>query len=234
MLVDDTFAPQMAYRDALITKKRRDVYICPEEVQALASAVLDELIELLARREDYTCSESTITRPDGVVIDLAGDEPLLVAGRLTQQDLAILVPSNQGHRLGAGLVCFPAHWRLREKLDRSMAGVHRPVDAYTGGIDQRIERIFRALRPEQPLMRANALIYTDPDLHQPEPESSAKTIAPDAPRFVRVERQVLSRLRRAEGILFSIHTYLVRATSLPGNAYQRLLATRPRLSETDG
>ena len=33
--------------------------------------------------------------------------------------------------------------------------------------DAALQRLFDAIRPEQPLMRYNALLYADPTLHQP-------------------------------------------------------------------
>lgn len=234
IIIDDAFTAQMAYRDQLIHGHRTGVYSALPEAAAHAEALLDEVLSLLGRRKDYRFEGGTVVRPDGKAVAIARDDPLVTAARLIQEDLALLVKMGDRHILIGGVLCFPAHWRLSEKIGRTLAGLHAPVEAYSDDMDRRVERVFKMLRADQPLMRANALIYTNPDLHQPFEEANRKEIAPSAPRYVRVERQTLARLQETDGIVFSIHTYQVPASSLSGEAYQALLATRPRLAETDG
>ncbi|MEO1028918.1 MAG: DUF3445 domain-containing protein [Pseudomonadota bacterium] len=234
IIVDDAYDKQMAYRDQLIETRREAVYQIRPEAASHAEALLSELLNLLDARPDYVVSDGQVKRPDGVIIDLASDEPLILAAQLLQEDLALLIKDGDRHILVGGVLCFPAHWRLSEKIGRTLTGLHQPVDAYDEAIGQRVERVFNMLRSEQPLMRANALIYTNPDLHQPFEEINRKQLDQGAPRYVRVERQTLTRLEATGGIVFSIHTYLVQADSLPENAYQSLLETRPKLAATDG
>lgn len=234
VIVDDAFAAQMAYREHLIEERRKVVYQALPSAEHHATAVLEEVTDLLRRRTDYQCAPSSIRRPDGVEVDLTKAPPLVVLGCLIQEDVAILEKVGDEHRLTAGLLCFPAHWRLSEKLGRSLFGVHDPVADYDAGLNRRVERILNMIRPGQPLMRANALIYTNPDLHQPVAEAVTKDIEADQPRYVRVERQTLARLKRTGAIVFSIHTYLMPLSVLPRPAYKRLAATRPRLAPTEG
>lgn len=234
VIVDDAFAAQMAYREHLIEERRNVVHQAVPSAEQHASALLEEVIELLRRRTDYECAPSRIRRPDGVEVDTSKAPPLVVIGRLIQEDIAILEKVGDEHRVTAGLLCFPAHWRLSEKLGRSLFGVHDPVADYDAGLNRRVERILNMIRPGQPLMRANALIYTNPDLHQPVAEAVTKDIEPDQPRYIRVERQTLARLKRTGAIVFSIHTYVMPVSALPRQTYERLAATRPRLAPTDG
>ena len=77
-----------------------------------------------------------------------------------------------------------------------------------------VERMLSAIRVEQPLGRANFLIYTDPELHQPRGEGIGKPIDPTAPRYIRVERQTFRRLPETLAVVFAIHTYVVPETIL--------------------
>ena len=78
-------------------------------------------------------------------------------------------------------------------------------------------------------MRANFLVYTDPDLHQPLPEGVAKRFDVSAPRYIRVERQTLRRLPQTKAIVFAIHTFQTPASTLSATSYARLAALRPEL-----
>jgi hypothetical protein len=92
-----------------------------------------------------------------------------------------------------------------------------------------VERMLSAIRIEQPLGRANFLIYTDPELHQPRGEGIPKPIAPQAERYVRVERQSFRRLPETLAVVFAIHTYIVRASDLSPAAFDELAAFKPDL-----
>lgn len=223
LLQDDVFAAQMAYRDELVADKRGDVYQCRPAGEDGARELLGVLTAELPRiSHGYRLDGHILTRPDGAGIDLANDAPLVSAGRLVQEDFALLKKAGERHVFVGGLVCFPAHWTLSEKIGRSLAGLHAPVDPYDGPMAGRVERIFDNLRVETPLERFNFLLYTNPDLHQPEPETKPKTLAPGAPRFVRVERQTLRRLPETQTIVFAIHTFLVPVQGLPKDTLKQL------------
>lgn len=227
---DEAFAAQMAERDRLIAQAPEAVLATLPEGEALAAELLETLLEDLSGRDGYTLSGTRITRPDGVTVDTRAAHPLAVAGRLVQEDFALLRSTPQGHSLVGGVICFPAHWRLSDKIGRSLAGVHAPADAIDAAMDARLERLLAGLRPERAVMRANVLIYTDPALHQPHPEGVRKVVQAGAARFVRMERQVLRRLPRTAGIAFAIHTYLVAAAAIPKDAVAGLLAHRPEFA----
>jgi len=80
------------------------------------------------------------------------------------------------------------------------------VARYDADIAKRAQRMFDVLRPDQPLWRANALLYEEPELFSPRSERD------DTPHFLgqgsyfRSERQVLRRLPVTGAIVFTIHT----------------------------
>ena len=153
-------------------------------------------------------------RPDGVLVPLDGP-PLLVAGRLVQEDLCLLErPDGQRARPDRRDPLLSVELDAREKLGHGLARIHLPVDRYDETVARRVQRLFDALRPEAPLMRANLLLYSDGDLFNPRPEFARHAPAEGGARFVRVERQVLLRLPVTRAVVFSIHTYMVRPDAL--------------------
>jgi len=210
--VDDAFGPQMAERDRLIAT-------VPDVVHGIFPAAHDAAAELFARVIDhlratpgYLVADDCVTRPDGVTVPLDGP-PLLTLGRLVQEDLCLMQRHADESVLTGAILCFPASWSLAEKLGRPLTGIHAPVTPYTDDIARRVQRMFDAIRVDQPLWRANALVYVDPALHQPRRESDPRTDRRGG-TFLRSERQGFLRLPVSRAVVFSIHTYVVRLGDL--------------------
>ena len=230
LIQDDAYDAQMAYRDALIGSQSDKVHICRSEAMPAAKELLSLLTEELPRyAQGYQYAANQVTRADGTQIKTKQGPPLLICGQLAQEDFAILQKSGDQHIFTGGVICFPAHWSLAEKIDRTLHGLHEPVDTYDQRINDSMERIFNNLRPDAPLARANFLIYTDPDLYQPMSETLDIQRKPGAPRYVRAERQTLRRLPQTGAIIFSIHTYLYPASALTADAHAALAKLRPEL-----
>jgi hypothetical protein len=157
------------------------------------------------------------------VVPLDRDAPLLTLGRLVQEDLCLLEARGAEHVLTGAVLCFPASWTLSQKIGRPLAGIHVPVAGYAGDLARRVQRLFDAIRPEQPLMRFNALLYADPTLHQPRREEEVRTRPPASEKvFLRSERQCLLRLPVTGAVLFSIHTFVVRVADLTADQREGL------------
>jgi hypothetical protein len=233
LLTDEVFAAQMAYRDWLLTHHREDVFAQSPQAEDAAK----ELFELVVTECGFALEGDVILRPDGVSVDLTEAAPLVTAARLTQSDLCILQDREQRgergkdepHILTAGVMCFPSSWKLSEKMGRSLASIHTPVDEYDDRVATSVQRMFKAIRVEQPLWRANFLIYTDPELHQPRGEGISKPIDPTAPRYVRVERQTFRRLPITQAVVFGIQTSVVAAAKLSTEEHNALSKFKPHL-----
>ncbi|HPD93737.1 MAG: DUF3445 domain-containing protein [Rhodobacter sp.] len=213
--VDAAYAGQMAERERLIAT-------CPDAVHGLlpaAVAAARELYDAVLPRLPglgFAPEGGGWRCPDGRHVVPNPAQPLLSLGRLLQEDFCLMQDGPDGHHVLTGaILCFPASWTLAEKLGRGLPGIHTPVAGYAGDLAVRVQRLFDAIRPEAPLWRANALTYADPALHQPRREGQEKppTRGPDG--YVRSERQCLLRLPVSRAVVFSIHTYVVRADSLP-------------------
>ncbi len=221
--VDDAFAGQMAERDRLITQSPGLVHALIDAGRLAAEELFDAVIAKLTVTPGYHIGAGSALRPDGQTVALDRDQPLLSLGRLVQEDLCLLEQDGAEHVLTGACLCFPASWTLAQKIGRPMTAIHQPVEPYTEDIARRVQRLFDAIRPEQPLWRANALVYDDPTLHQPRLEHERRP-APTRRDYLRSERQCLIRLPRSRAVVFSIHTYLVRISDLAPDVRDGLAA----------
>lgn len=202
--VDEAYAAQMAYRAKLIAERPDAVLWCDPKAQAAAREVLSEALLLLPGL-GFEGGESHVNTPDGRSVALDWSAPLRTLGHLVQEDICILQKRGDEHVLTGAVLCFPANWRLAEKVGRPLVGIHDTVDEYDENIARRVQRLFDGVRVGRPLWRFNRLAYAEPDLHQP------RRIADDRPRdFQRSERQCILRLPKSDAVIFTIHTWVVR------------------------
>ena len=223
--VDDAFAAQMALRDALIVEKPEVVLAVLPEGRPAAEELFDMVLARLAVTSGYHLGARAATRPDGVSVPLDRTRPLATLGRLVQEDLCLLEKPGDQHVLTGACLCFPASWSLSEKLGRPLTGIHRTVAVYQPDLARRVQRMFDAIRPGQPLWRMNALVYVNPDLHQPGVEGAPRTDRRNG-QYLRAERQSFVRLPLTGAVLFAIHTCVVRLDSLSGAERAGLDAAR--------
>ncbi|MES2143786.1 MAG: DUF3445 domain-containing protein [Pseudomonadota bacterium] len=211
--VDDAFAGQMAERDRLIVAMPERVHALLPEGQAAAVELYTMVLDKIAGLPGYHCGGNAVVRPDGARVVPDPDQPLLTLGRLVQQDLCLMEAGADGHRLTGAILCFPASWTLAQKLGRPLIGIHDGVVPYSEDVGRRVQRMFDAIRPDQPLWRMNFLTYDDHTLHQPRLEGQRRP-QPVGHFYVRSERQCFVRLPVTRAVVFSIHTYVVRAETL--------------------
>jgi hypothetical protein len=193
--------------------------------RAAAAELYHRVIARLGDTPGYEVGAEVARRPDGVAVPLDADRPLLTLGRLVQEDLCLMQAEGPEHVLTGAVLCFPAGWTLAQKIGRPLTRIHVPVASYDAGIAARVQRLFGAIRPEQPMWRANSLLYDDPSLFQPKPEGQPRP-KPTANAYVRSERQCLLRLPLSRAVVFTIHTCVVRAEDVDQAALAALLALR--------
>ena len=203
------FDMQMALRDVLIRDHRERVVIENDQPSAAAQELYDLVLQTLRQDPGYDVTNAWITRPDGVRVDLDADTPIGTLGRLLQEDLLILQSGPNGHLLTEGVLCFPSGWTLAEKTGRTLGRIHLPVADYTVDIEQRVQRLFDAVRPGKILARANNIHHDNYHLFQPYSESDPRDDTAN-PAYLRAERQCILKLPRSGAAIFSIHSYVVR------------------------
>lgn len=216
LLVDEAFAGQMAERERLLTGRREHVVAVTERGRAAADELLNFVLAWLAEHgAGYTVFADAVRRPDGVTVPVVADDPMGTLGRLVQEDLCLMERQGEEHVLTAAVVCFPASWRLADKIGRPLTTIHTPVPAYDDALARRVQRLFDGVRVGRPLWRFNALSYADAQLHQPERRSvSAGAHTTESHPFIRSERQCVLRLPETRACVFSIHTYVLRRDSI--------------------
>jgi hypothetical protein len=222
--VDDAFAPQMAEKARLIATKGAAVHALTEVARPAAEELLRLVLEHLRQNPQYVVEADAVTRPDGVRVALDLGAPLLTLGHLVQEDLCLMQPDGAEHVLTGALLCFPASWTLSEKIGKPLTAIHVPVQPYDQQMAQRVQRMFDRIRPDTPLWRMNALLYADPALHQPKSELDQRRPRSGERPYLRSEKQCLLRLPDSDAVVFSIHTYLVRASSLTAEEHAALVA----------
>jgi len=209
ILVDNAFDKQMAYADYLLRNNLNSVLLIDTCAEDSARELLSHVLKALMGLDGYLVNSSTVQRPDSVIVKIDWDQALKTARSLVQQDLCIMLPSGDEYVLVGAAMCFPASWTLSEKFMRPMASIHEPVEEYSADLAKRIDRIFKLMRPEQDMWRANWLVYDDPDLHQPRKRHEIRPRNVSKQQWVRVERQSLCKLPNTQAIIFGIHTSVI-------------------------
>lgn len=208
----------LAAKRDLIATRRDDVFRALPEAEAASVELLQLFAAHLPRHYPATY------RRDGErLVNRAGDESwdiaapplhaLDLAGRLVEEDLCLMQPSDGGYRLTAASLCAPNRWRLAEKLGQPLAAIHAPVPYYAPALERPVAHFFAALKEGRILGRINWGIADDPARFQPEGREADPSIeAENAGRalWLRIERQTLRRLPRSGAVLFTIRTEVAR------------------------
>jgi hypothetical protein len=175
-------------------------------VEAEATEVCDAVVEFLARRHP-----DHVERVGHVDPSL---HPLEAAGRLTTEDLVMMVERHGRLVVGGGVVAAPNRWDLATKIGRTLSEVHEPVARLNEQLAGPIDGFFDRLRPERSWWRLGwGLLATD-ELYLPLDGTAPAASPPPAPGdadaadrlFLRVERETLRRFPRTGAVLFTIGT----------------------------
>jgi len=215
LVVDDAFAGQMRLRDDLIGALQADVYAQEPSAEAAAQECLDLVLEACSANSTYDVGPRRVYRPDGVKVVVHRERPLLTIGRLIQEDICILQKRGDEHVLTGAILCFPSHWTLSEKIGRPLTRIHVPVASYDEDIARRVQRLFDGIKVGRPMWRANILPHAAGVLHHPKREAEPDPSDGKPLRFLRSERQVMTRLPESDAVIFSIHTFIWPKDTLP-------------------
>ena len=208
---DDRADAQIREKYRLLNERHDDVFAALPGSEAAQAECLSEIITHLER--DHP------NRPAVLDPEIA---PLDAAARLVQDDLLLMERREEGWVLTAASLCFPARWRLSDKLGRPMADIHRPVPGFNAKLARPVDRFFDRVEPDQPYLRANWSVIDDPTLFQPTGHGRGAhdpTITPEnaAERLhIRVERQTFVSLPKSRVLVFGIKTIVDPITILEG------------------
>jgi hypothetical protein len=221
---DAGHAAETAERRRLIATRRDEVLAMPPGTEAAAKELL------AAVRADLVAYHGAAA----TWADTA--DPLAELGGLVQEDFCLLASDGDGpYVLRAGVLCFPLHWRLRDKLGLPLRAIHAPVPGFADKLGDPADRFLRALTPERPVWRANWTFTERPDLHQPgrrQHDPLLDSANAGQRLWLRIERQTLRRLPESGFVVFAIRSLvrpLAEIAALPGVA--EALAARLREME---
>jgi hypothetical protein len=216
----------MAAKTVVLRDHHDTVVATIDGIEPEAAEILEHLCEhLCATRPDWFAREGNeiVNRRRGERWPVSpGDDgswalhPLDIAGRLVQEDLALLVNREAGLVFGGGTVCFPNRWDLSSKLGLTMAEVHAPVDRLNEQLQDPIDSFFGRLSVDKPFWRLGWGVLDTDDPYQP--MDGTASVPPPIPAigdpstgdrlFLRVERETLRRFPRTDCVLFTIRTYI--------------------------
>ncbi|MGR3502887.1 heme-dependent oxidative N-demethylase family protein [Pseudaestuariivita sp.] len=208
LIQDEAYAAQMAERARLIAELPEEVLALTPEGQPAAEELLRLVVDEAQGWDGFEVRDGAVRCPDGRAVAIDFAQPLETLAQLVQEDLCLLAPAGGGSVLTGAVLCFPASWRLSEKIGRPLPEIHAPVPEYDDGLARRVQRLFDAIRVGQVLMRHNLLWYARPELYQPRSEITPRKEAGPG-EYLRSERQTLRRLPRTGAVVFAIHTYVL-------------------------
>lgn len=223
---DAHHAAETAERRRLIAADRDAVLAMPPGTEAAARELL-----ALVRGDLVAHHGAAAGWPEA-------SDPLAELGGLVQEDFCLLARGEDGpYVLRAGVLCFPLHWRLRDKLGLPLRAIHAPVPGFADKLGDPADRFLGALTSERPVWRANWTFTERPDLHQPgRRRHDPRLDSENAGRrlWLRIERQTLRRLPATGFVVFGIRSLvrpLAEIAAEPGVA--GALAARLREMEPD-
>ncbi|MBC7882976.1 MAG: DUF3445 domain-containing protein [Anaerolineae bacterium] len=220
-LIDENYHAHLAEKRRLLVEYYPEVFVALPDSETEQQLTLDAILKYLIHQfpEHFRCHRHSIENHlTGEVFDLDAMPPLELAGRLVQEDLCLLRPSERGFLLIAASVCFPSRWRPSEKLGLPVAMIHAPVPGYQKQLEGSVNRFFDRLN--QPMWRANWSMADSPALFLP-PTDRPTAFEIDSANagdhlWVRIERQTLSPI--ANNILFTIRTSIFPLSSIAAQA----------------
>jgi dimethylamine monooxygenase subunit A len=224
--IDSTYLDRYRYKRELFTKYPEETIQSLPGTEESCFEALYYLTEFLPLRYP-----SMFKKTDNGIFNLVTDDswdlrrdsavwkthhPLQVMGYLTTEDWFVLQTDDDGTttRLRAGANCFPAGWKLRERMGHSLWQIHAgKVPMYEQKLSTSMDRFFARHRADKPVTRYNYAIDISSELFHINPhhnltlESLGRPLTIDQ-LYLRVERQFLQRLPKTKGLIFSIRTYV--------------------------
>jgi hypothetical protein len=160
------------------------------------------------------------------------EDPMAMAGRLVQDDLALMIEKPDGqYYLLAGSILLAGFWRLEDKLGMPMSEIHTSgaVPQFREKLESGMKKFFTRLNCEEIYTRNNYFIQVDDSLawswsignedsevvswHTAEKNKAIKH------HWYRSERQSLRRLPKSGAITFTIRTYFHPITEIAQEDY---------------
>ncbi|KAG4027435.1 hypothetical protein MFRU_030g00710 [Monilinia fructicola] len=224
----------------IIERGARSCYTDPSVFDG-AVELLEELCAYLPERYPTLYKRTTVGMDNlltgesfNIVERPLAEDPMQMAARFTQDDLAIMFEKEDGqYYLLAGSILLAGFWRLEDKLGMPLSEIHTSGDVpgYKSKLEKGMMNFFRRIQPNGPVQRNNYFIQVDDQLAWsssigPE-DGEPGTVSWDTAEknkaiehhWFRSERQSLRRLPRSGGVVFTIRTYFHPITEICEEPY---------------
>ena len=166
--IDKFYEDDIALKKKLLKERPDRVFVSTPQGDAGSREVLDALLTFLPNRFPNEWAAPISVDPHL--------HPLKAASLLVQEDLCLMTQQGQDWVLTAGSICFPSRWDPRDKIGKSLLGIHEPVPHYDEKIGVATQSLFDKMSVDRPMWRVNWTIMDTPDLHQPVPVRRADSI----------------------------------------------------------
>ncbi|APG85826.1 NADH dehydrogenase [Sinorhizobium americanum CCGM7] len=128
---DEALDFYLSEKARLLSASREEVFAAEDRTETAQRELVDLLTDYLPHHyPELYRRENGAMIAGGRRVALDGDVPIVVAGSLIQDDLAILERKEGEWRLTAAYVAFPSSWSLREKFGRTLDEIHAPVPGF--------------------------------------------------------------------------------------------------------
>ncbi|KIJ68855.1 hypothetical protein HYDPIDRAFT_125909 [Hydnomerulius pinastri MD-312] len=85
-----------------------------------------------------------------------GEEAMRIVNGLMQDDIAIMIEGSDGkYYFQAGLICVPGFWRMRDKIGMPLDEIHTEVPQFKEKLQLSMNRFFKRLPLDKPVIRNN-------------------------------------------------------------------------------
>ena len=195
---------QLTEKRHLIAEQKSKIYACLPDAQAAETEATAALTEHLHIYHQHSLpSQKT--------------DSLLSVSAHIPEDILIMLPTEKGNPnadwvLGAASLCFPSHWRLQDKMGKSIRAIHSPVPDFAEVLARPVIRFFTNMQIGRLSQRLNWSVQTEDKLHTPHhtPIKFTRRTANEWGNIIhiRIERQCFFKLRVTGAIIFSIRTSL--------------------------
>jgi hypothetical protein len=234
--VEETYDTAISERKSLLESVPELTYCTNNPHSLAAKEALTLGVRFLCERysERFTLSEAGMR--DSVfqrdyAINPRSNHSLQALGGVVEEDLLLLeMDPREVYRVTSICACFPSHWSIHQKLGQSLAEIHESVPNLNENLRSKIDSMMKNLPPERPVTRINMLVNFDPRWSQfpalvkerPYPVSPLEYSSIGDQLYLRNERETIVKLPMTLGVLFTIKTYQIPFSKLPGWACSKL------------
>lgn len=232
--LDNQYPRYHADKAKRIIERGSKCYRTASEAYPAALELLEELVDYLPNRYPTLYKRT----PEGIVNLWSGEslniverplkeDAMCMAGRLVQDDLALMIEKPDGeYYLLAGSILLAGFWKLEDKFGMRLSDIHTSGDVpqFKEKLESGMMKFFSRLSCEELYARNNYFFQVDDSLawswsmgDEDSPGLSWQTAQKNRAiehHFFRSERQTLRRLPKSGAIIFTIRTYFHPITEI--------------------